>query len=99
MWIMTFSSTFMARALCFLRRGWIKLSLFGQIPPQEREPLIEARLRGAQRAVHQVGNFLKCEPMIFLQEDGVALLVGQPLHGRRSEERRVGKECRSRWSP
>ena len=21
------------------------------------------------------------------------------LHGRRSEERRVGKECRSRWSP
>src|SRR5690348_17900910 len=22
----------------------------------------------------------------------------QPMHGRRSEERRVGKECRSRWS-
>src|SRR5256886_11413361 len=22
-----------------------------------------------------------------------------PLHGGRSEERRVGKECRSRWSP
>src|SRR5256885_1121950 len=26
------------------------------------------------------------------------LLVAEPL-GRRSEERRVGKECRSRWSP
>src|SRR3989475_8620115 len=25
--------------------------------------------------------------------------VGRPLSGGRSEERRVGKECRSRWSP
>ena len=24
---------------------------------------------------------------------------GNPKHTRRSEERRVGKECRSRWSP
>ena len=28
----------------------------------------------------------------------VAWLIGIPAH-RRSEERRVGKECRSRWSP
>src|SRR5256886_2818470 len=26
-------------------------------------------------------------------------LRGRPLHVERSEERRVGKECRSRWSP
>ena len=25
--------------------------------------------------------------------------VGVPLNSNRSEERRVGKECRSRWSP
>src|SRR5579859_7789733 len=25
--------------------------------------------------------------------------LNEPLHRRRSEERRVGKECRSRWSP
>ena len=25
--------------------------------------------------------------------------VKHPLYGKRSEERRVGKECRSRWSP
>ena len=34
--------------------------------------------------------------------DGDALTVSavtQPTHGVRSEERRVGKECRSRWSP
>src|SRR2546430_7556512 len=29
----------------------------------------------------------------------VMLELGQPLHAYRSEERRVGKECRSRWSP
>ena len=26
-------------------------------------------------------------------------LVRHPKYGKRSEERRVGKECRSRWSP
>src|SRR5256885_14179863 len=33
--------------------------------------------------------------------DGVLLRVEQVLdqHDQRSEERRVGKECRSRWSP
>src|ERR1051325_562256 len=30
--------------------------------------------------------------------DGANLVVS-PGHGKRSEERRVGKECRSRWSP
>ena len=36
--------------------------------------------------------------------DGIALLDGRTMReneeeGYRSEERRVGKECRSRWSP
>ena len=40
----------------------------------------------------------------FEQEDGIVGLLGQSGCGksmtlRRSEERRVGKECRSRWSP
>src|SRR2546427_12861183 len=35
------------------------------------------------------------EPM----EQGVALLHAAAAKGDRSEERRVGKECRSRWSP
>ena len=29
----------------------------------------------------------------------VADRVAHPLYKKRSEERRVGKECRSRWSP
>src|SRR5689334_24129203 len=31
--------------------------------------------------------------------DHVALLLADPYSFPRSEERRVGKECRSRWSP
>ena len=31
--------------------------------------------------------------------DGTEELVAVDLPGARSEERRVGKECRSRWSP
>ena len=31
--------------------------------------------------------------------EGLGLPLTVTLHGRRSEERRVGKECRSRWSP
>ena len=41
---------------------------------------------------------------IFYQEDcDLSLLDGKKIaiigYGSRSEERRVGKECRSRWSP
>src|SRR2546428_3215271 len=32
-------------------------------------------------------------------EDGVNAAIGSGLPLERSEERRVGKECRSRWSP
>ena len=35
--------------------------------------------------------------LIFLVAIGVSVIAG--MMGRRSEERRVGKECRSRWSP
>ena len=32
-------------------------------------------------------------------DDFVRLVTGRAVTGMRSEERRVGKECRSRWSP
>ena len=34
-----------------------------------------------------------------LSSGGCKILVGRPIAGGRSEERRVGKEGRSRWSP
>ena len=42
----------------------------------------------------EYGSFLTFDSITF--EDGVGVGVGV---GVRSEERRVGKECRSRWSP
>jgi len=38
-------------------------------------------------------------PVIPLSLDGTKLGVLEQFFGERSEERRVGKECRSRWSP
>ena len=36
----------------------------------------------------------------FLGDDSACLVLGDNIfYGSRSEERRVGKECRSRWSP
>ena len=42
------------------------------------------------------GSILRKEQLIYVV--GGALIVVTVWH-RRSEERRVGKECRSRWSP
>src|SRR2546426_9984861 len=38
-------------------------------------------------------------PLEILYEDADVLVVNKPAGMTRSEERRVGKECRSRWSP
>src|SRR3989449_2808183 len=37
--------------------------------------------------------------MRWLEERGVGFTAGPAIVPHRSEERRVGKECRSRWSP
>ena len=52
-----------------------------------------------------VGDYFKCRKYItgFTGSAGTAVIMqdmaGLWTDGRRSEERRVGKECRSRWSP
>ena len=40
-----------------------------------------------------------CQVMNDIGMDGIMLNAPTPDDYRRSEERRVGKECRSRWSP
>ena len=39
---------------------------------------------------------INCKNISF---SSLAIANGPPVSGSRSEERRVGKECRSRWSP
>ena len=54
----------------------------------------------------KVGDTVKAEdPLLSLESDKATMDVPAPLGGTvqqllvKSEERRVGKECRSRWSP
>src|SRR3989441_10483447 len=56
-------------------------------------PLAGERLHGALIACVHVG------PLIAIHLDADELLVEELRDVGRSEERRVGKECRSRWSP
>src|SRR6266496_6251702 len=57
------------------------------------------------RALYVTGVQTCALPICDRQPDGAARRPGRVLRelprgaGRRSEERRVGKECRSRWSP
>ena len=49
------------------------------------------------------GSFLKNipnqNPFIDIQKDTIPMIIAGFIICVRSEERRVGKECRSRWSP
>ena len=54
--------------------------------------------RGAPLTVIGAG-FIGCEVAAAARRRGCAVRVYEALAQPRSEERRVGKECRSRWSP
>src|SRR5256885_972875 len=49
--------------------------------------------------VHEGGDTERPVIVAWMAEPGVAVTLDAAPAGRRSEERRVGKECRSRWSP
>ena len=46
----------------------------------------------------EYGSFTKAAEALFYSQSGVSRMISD-LEAERSEERRVGKECRSRWSP
>ena len=48
-----------------------------------------------KRPIHSLCFRIQTEHLL----DGKLLLMSLPFIACRSEERRVGKECRSRWSP
>src|SRR5438552_3811771 len=63
-----------------------------------------------QKTAYEIGLGIPAEPLfrsssswkrqnLFQELDAVIHLLMEAKHWGRSEERRVGKECRSRWSP
>src|SRR5947208_13683327 len=67
---------------------------------------MQRALYGVHRDRQHISNFGWAQPFLKAQDQHQPLLLRQasqtllqPLQQQRSEERRVGKECRSRWSP
>src|SRR3712207_9271827 len=73
------------------------------------DPVLSALLLGKAATAHERGVLLEVDPATAVGETGMpggelVTIVGNLLDNAidaalRSEERRVGKECRSRWSP
>ena len=61
-----------------------------RLNPKKR--YLQVALNGTLEDAHEIINSLP-------KSDRIIVEAGTPLIKRRSEERRVGKECRSRWSP
>ena len=76
----------------------------GAIAQGQCKSALEMILREGGRRLLQEALELEVQQYIerFQQlksESGQSLVVRNGYHQERSEERRVGKECRSRWSP
>src|SRR2546422_9923599 len=73
-----------------------------ELPRYQGRPLLEAPGILGGPTVPQVAHRIELPPLIvepvrhLVSDHGAHAAV---VHGVRSEERRVGKECRSRWSP
>src|SRR2546429_7902441 len=90
-----------------------KKRLIGVLTPEERFSLAETMLADTVRAVQGVRRIEKvfvitnyAPAMQLAEENGWEILreeqqisESHSVDAARSEERRVGKECRSRWSP
>ena len=59
-------------------------------------------------SINDIKGFIATEKTVVITDTNVLMLYGEAFSdlktiviepGERSEERRVGKECRSRWSP
>ena len=77
-----------ATRLLLLRHGQTELSVQRRYSGRGNPGLTELGRQQADAAARYLA-----------QRGGISAVVASPLQRWRSEERRVGKECRSRWSP
>ena len=78
---------------------WLTQMLSGTEGPHfDRELLVQAGLAAVNKSGRLYDRFRGRVLFPLIDTGGRVTAFGGRLH-RRSEERRVGKECRSRWSP
>src|SRR2546430_5555931 len=87
-WVIQIASSFIN---IFALLG-VFLTLFALMSVLERKILGRIQNRYGPNRVGPFGLF---QPVA----DGIKMLIKEDIVPARSEERRVGKECRSRWSP
>ena len=63
------------------------------------EEQVEVGFEGVQPGAFLAGDFAQNVEANQIFDQGLRRGRGYAKHTTRSEERRVGKECRSRWSP
>ena len=77
----------------------MKGQYFKELSRRLREDQIESAVAGGGRLEVSLGG----QPVLYVSPNSEVLLLpagsGSEEANDRSEERRVGKECRSRWSP
>src|SRR2546425_9947847 len=69
-----------------------------RVTRQELKQRVHEAIERHAQAIIAVGEEIRRHPELGFKELQTAALVEAEFR-RRSEERRVGKECRSRWSP
>ena len=69
------------------------------VEPAQEGDLPDIALRYGRTAVRPGEDVLVVAPMAGRVHTASTVVLGARVEKERSEERRVGKECRSRWSP
>ena len=72
--------------------------LWGENPPSRAENALQAHVSRLRRKLDSLEPD-RTTPRLVSWPSGYRLLLDDNELDARSEERRVGKECRSRWSP
>src|SRR2546422_11685359 len=79
--------------------GQVEVGAFGSYTRYDATFGLAHKIGGGVRLGYLLGNIVGLEGEVLFQPAYTVSPSGTPTTLERSEERRVGKECRSRWSP
>ena len=93
-----FGTSGVKRSLCRVGAYLVVQLMIYEAGHAERRKLLNPQIEASLRVTVRVPEEVDFELVAAIEHHGMSMLSGH-MHVFRSEERRVGKECRSRWSP